>query len=115
MVGFNSVPNSGKWLDYLIKNNSRTLLFATREFLILFQSSDIDWVRQLHSQGGLPPQLHQGQAVHPVPGHQLGGGGGEDRDRQVLSPAQADCHLPGHTRGDLQPDLLLLNQVIFHF
>ena len=85
----------------------------------MFQSSDIDWVRQLHSQGGLPPQLHQGQAVHPVPGHQLGGGGGgqrgEGRDGQVLSPAQADRHLPRHTRGDLQPDLLLLNQVSFIF
>ena len=53
--------------------------------------------------------------MHPVPGDQLGGGGGrhggEGRDRQVLSPAQTDRHLPRRPRGDLQPDLLFLNQV----
>ena len=35
MVGFNSVQNSGKWLDYSVKNNLKKLLFATRVFLIL--------------------------------------------------------------------------------
>ena len=34
MVGFNSVQNSGKWLDFSVKINQKTLLFATREFLI---------------------------------------------------------------------------------
>ena len=36
MVGFNSVQNSGKWLDFSVKNNLETLPFATREFPILF-------------------------------------------------------------------------------
>ena len=35
MVGFKSMQNIGKWLDYSVKNNLETLLFATREFLIL--------------------------------------------------------------------------------
>ena len=35
MVGFNSVQNIGKWLDFSVENNVKTLLFATREFLIL--------------------------------------------------------------------------------
>ena len=34
MVGF----NIGKWLDYSVKNNLKTLLFATREYLILLQT-----------------------------------------------------------------------------
>ena len=32
MVGFNTVENTGKWLDYSVKNNYKTLLFATRGF-----------------------------------------------------------------------------------
>ena len=36
MVRFNSVQNSEKWLDFSVENNQKTLLFATREFLILF-------------------------------------------------------------------------------
>ena len=36
MVGFNSVHNSGKWLDFSVKNNQKTLLFATRGFSTLF-------------------------------------------------------------------------------
>ena len=36
MVGFNSVQNNEKWLDFSVKNNQKTFLFATREFLILF-------------------------------------------------------------------------------
>ena len=33
MVEFNSVQNSGKWLDFSVKNNLKTILFATREFI----------------------------------------------------------------------------------
>ena len=40
MVGFNSVQNRGKWLDFSIKNSLKTLLFATREFLILLLDND---------------------------------------------------------------------------
>ena len=36
MVGFKSAQNRGKWLDFSVKNNEKSLLFATREFLILF-------------------------------------------------------------------------------
>ena len=36
MGGFNSVINNGKWLDFSDKNNKKTLIFGTREFLILF-------------------------------------------------------------------------------
>ena len=38
MVGFNSVQNSGKWLDFSVKRNRKTLIFATREGLIMFFS-----------------------------------------------------------------------------
>ena len=37
MVGFNSVQNSGKWMNFSVKNNKKTLLFVTREFLILLK------------------------------------------------------------------------------
>ena len=30
------MQNSGKWFDFPVKNNIKTLLFATREYLILF-------------------------------------------------------------------------------
>ena len=35
MVGFNSVQNNGKWLNFSVSIKT-TLLFATRGFLILF-------------------------------------------------------------------------------
>ena len=35
MVGFNQVKNCRKWLDFSVKNNLKTLLYATRAFLSL--------------------------------------------------------------------------------
>ena len=39
MAGFNLVQNSGKWLDFSVINNLKTLIFATRESLILLNVS----------------------------------------------------------------------------
>ena len=47
MVGFKSMQNIGKWLDYSVKNNLETLLFATREFLILLVANNNSNMSQL--------------------------------------------------------------------